>query len=117
MGPRTAIIIGAGPAGLVAAIHLQRLGVRVTVLEAKGRPGGRASSDRHEGFTLNQGPHALFLRGAARREFRRLGFDPAGRLPKALNPLGVTPGGEVRTVIGKGLASLGARTLRAKPEQ
>ncbi|XP_061350780.1 lysine-specific histone demethylase 1 homolog 3-like isoform X2 [Gastrolobium bilobum] len=39
------IVIGAGPAGLTAARHLQRLGFPVTVLEARSRIGGRVFTD------------------------------------------------------------------------
>ncbi|KZV21580.1 lysine-specific histone demethylase 13 [Dorcoceras hygrometricum] len=40
------IIIGAGPAGLTAARHLQRQGFDVIVLEARSRIGGRVYTDR-----------------------------------------------------------------------
>ncbi|XP_058098763.1 lysine-specific histone demethylase 1 homolog 3 [Magnolia sinica] len=40
------IIIGAGPAGLTAARHLQRQGFSVNVLEARNRIGGRVYTDR-----------------------------------------------------------------------
>lgn len=38
-------ILGAGPAGLAAASHLQNLGCEITVYEARGRPGGRVCTD------------------------------------------------------------------------
>jgi monoamine oxidase len=44
--PGTAIVVGAGAAGLAAATHLAEAGQRVTVVEARDRIGGRAwSSD------------------------------------------------------------------------
>ncbi|KAK6115262.1 hypothetical protein DH2020_007531 [Rehmannia glutinosa] len=46
-GPRkNIIVVGAGPAGLTAARHLQRQGFIVTVLEARSRIGGRVFTDR-----------------------------------------------------------------------
>src|SRR4051794_31592392 len=111
MGARTAIVVGAGPAGLVAATHLRRAGAAVTVLEAKGHPGGRAASDHRDGFTLNQGPHALYLGGAARRELAALGIRPAGRIPTgALAPVAVdADGGVHRRGLLRPLTALGAR--------
>ncbi|KAL8524035.1 hypothetical protein ACS0TY_013846 [Phlomoides rotata] len=43
---KNVIVVGAGPAGLTAARHLQRQGFIVTVLEARSRTGGRVFTDR-----------------------------------------------------------------------
>ena len=48
------LVIGAGLAGLNAALTLQEKGVPVTVLEASDRVGGRVTSDLIEGFILDR---------------------------------------------------------------
>ena len=53
------IIIGAGLAGLTAAVHLQRQGKSVKVLEASDRPGGRVKTDEIDGFLLDRGFQVL----------------------------------------------------------
>lgn len=45
----TAVVVGAGPAGLSAAWTLSRAGWRVKLLEARGDAGGRMRSDAMEG--------------------------------------------------------------------
>ncbi|MEZ4883626.1 MAG: NAD(P)/FAD-dependent oxidoreductase [Chitinophagales bacterium] len=52
-------IIGAGLAGLSAAIHLQNEGLSVKVLEASDAVGGRVRTDKVEGFLLDRGFQVL----------------------------------------------------------
>ncbi len=56
-----AIVIGAGFAGLSAAVRLARDGARVLVLEARTRLGGRATAfaDRETGELVDNGQHVL----------------------------------------------------------
>ena len=49
------VVIGAGLAGLSAALTLQDVGAEVTVLESSDRPGGRVASDLIDGFILDRG--------------------------------------------------------------
>jgi phytoene dehydrogenase-like protein len=71
-----AVVVGGGPAGLIAAARLAEAGVATTVLEASSTLGGRAASKRQSGFDLNQGAHALYVGGPGMRELRSLGIDP-----------------------------------------
>ena len=49
------LVIGAGLAGLHAAIQLEAAGVDVTVIEASDRAGGRVTSDVIDGFICDRG--------------------------------------------------------------
>ena len=49
------VVIGAGLAGMNAAIELQKAGPEVVVLEAADRAGGRVQSDLIDGFTCDRG--------------------------------------------------------------
>jgi protoporphyrinogen oxidase len=58
---KTAIIIGAGPAGLTAAIELQRSsGIKPILLEASHEIGGIARTVRYKGNRMDMGPHRFF---------------------------------------------------------
>ena len=48
------VVIGAGLAGLSAALTLQKAGAEVTVLESSDRAGGRIASDLIDGFILDR---------------------------------------------------------------
>lgn len=59
MDKRDILIVGAGIAGLVAARFLQREGLRVSIIEARDRIGGRILSFREGGLTLEAGPEFI----------------------------------------------------------
>ncbi len=109
------IVIGGGPAGLIAACKLAEAGARVTVLEARTGFGGRAASEHRDGFDLNQGPHALYAGGAAMRELRALGVDPPGWNPQSLTRSVLLRGGSLHRTPGspRTLLALGAWLRRA----
>lgn len=81
------IVIGAGFAGLSAAVALADRGARVLVLEGRPHLGGRATSyrDRATGEAVDNGQHVLF--GCYRetwRFLRRLGAEGDVRLEESL---------------------------------
>ena len=49
------VVVGAGLAGMNAAIEMQKTGREVVVLEASDRAGGRVQSDLIDGFTCDRG--------------------------------------------------------------
>lgn len=116
--PRTAIVVGGGPAGLVAAGRLAAGGVDTTLLEASAGLGGRAASERRGGFDLNQGPHALYVGGPAMRELRAMGIDPPRWNPTS--PRSVFLRGGKPTRLPGGSLALGrwlAGVARSRPEE
>ncbi len=55
--PKQVTIVGAGPGGLAAALLLAHAGVDVTVVERRGRVGGRTSTiETEQGFKFDLGP-------------------------------------------------------------
>jgi len=56
------IVIGAGVAGLSAAVRLAQRGARVLVVEERKRPGGRATAflDPQSGEVVDNGQHVVF---------------------------------------------------------
>lgn len=71
------VVIGAGPAGLTAALQLAELGVPVTVIEAGPRVGGLAQTIEYKGFRFDIGGHRFYTKVPAVRDLWRsmLGSD------------------------------------------
>jgi squalene-associated FAD-dependent desaturase len=77
---RRVAVVGAGYAGLAAAMALVREGLIVTLLEANRVPGGRARRVEYRGTTLDNGQHLLL--GAYRETLAAMA--EAGVPPHAL---------------------------------
>lgn len=78
-----ALVLGAGFAGLAAAIELALSGAEVTVVERTGAPGGKAGEVRRRGFRFDTGPSVVTLPEVIAAPFRDAGRD----LPLELRPL------------------------------
>jgi len=75
------VVVGGGLAGLTAAAVIAQAGRRVVVREKRGVLGGNARSVNDDGFTFNQGPHALYRGGAGERVLTALGLGISGGQP------------------------------------
>ena len=93
---RDAVVIGAGAAGLAAALALRKAGCDVLVLEARDAPGGVMQTEMRDGFRFERGPNSFrvgapllaLLRGAGVEAV----IEPAGRASRArylLRPSGL----------------------------
>jgi phytoene desaturase len=73
MKTKSIIVIGAGIGGIVAATHLARRGIKVTVVEKNSRPGGRCDRISREGYHFDTGPTLLVMPLLYEAEFQALG--------------------------------------------
>src|SRR5512141_474263 len=62
---QTAVVVGGGVSGLLAARELARAGIRTTVLEASGAWGGCVGSHVVAGLTLDSGAESFATRSSA----------------------------------------------------
>lgn len=74
------VVVGAGLAGLSAALHLLGAGRRVTVVERAGVPGGRAGLLESGGFRIDTGPTVLTMPDLVEDAFAAVGERMADRL-------------------------------------
>jgi phytoene desaturase len=74
------MVIGAGIAGIAAAAHLARRGVKVTVVEKNSEPGGRCDTFSKDGHRFDTGPTLLVMPLIYEYEFAALGESARGML-------------------------------------
>lgn len=72
-----AVVIGAGAAGLAAALELRSRGRELLVLDAGDRPGGVMRTDRESGFLFERGPNTMLVKGPALAFLHRHGLEAA----------------------------------------
>lgn len=74
------VVVGAGLAGLSAALHLLGAGRRVTVVERDALPGGRAGRLDLDGYRIDTGPTVLTMPDLADEPFAAVGDSLRGRV-------------------------------------
>ena len=78
---RKALIIGAGPGGLAAALLLANAGLDVHVVERLPRVGGRCSALEADGFRFDLGPTFFLYPQVLERIFKQIGRDLHSEIP------------------------------------
>ncbi len=78
---RHAVIVGAGPGGLAAAMLLAKSGVKVTIVEKRDRVGGRTSSWEQDGFKFDVGPTFFLYPRVLKEIFAASGYDLDREVP------------------------------------
>ncbi|MFJ3532531.1 phytoene desaturase [Streptomyces sp. NPDC090132] len=74
------VVVGAGLAGLSAALHLLGAGRQVTVVERDSSPGGRAGLLERGGYRMDTGPTVLTMPDLVEEAFAAVGHTLTGRL-------------------------------------
>jgi phytoene desaturase len=78
------LIIGAGVAGLVAAIRLLKQGFRVSIFEKNSQVGGRMNRLEEQGFKFDTGPTIVMMPEIYREIFEYSGVNPNDYIPMTL---------------------------------
>src|SRR3954465_3436998 len=74
------VVVGAGLAGLAAALHLPGRGRQVTVVERAQHPGGRVGRLDIDGYRLDTGPTVLTMPDIIEDTFAAVGESLCDRL-------------------------------------
>jgi len=119
-----AVVVGAGIAGLAAALELQESVREVFVIDAGDRPGGVMRTDHVAGYVIERGPNTIQIKAPFLRLLDRFGLreallpaQPASRLrfvyrDRELIPVPLSPLGFARTRL---LSARGKLRLLSEP--
>ena len=103
-----AVVVGAGIAGLAAALELQATGHEVTVIDPSDRPGGVMRTDHAGGYVVERGPNTTQVKAPMRAFLEQRGLDEA--------LLRAQPASRLRFVLrGSGVMRIGDEELELRP--
>ena len=108
------VVVGAGIAGLSAAIHAVSSGHHVVLLEKKTKIGGRGTSQNIDGFSLHYGPHLVDKSGPFFRMCKKLSRVKPDVKSIRLDKIEVTGYGPIRPVGNIKQAALNKRAIRKR---
>lgn len=114
------VVIGAGLGGLTASALLARDGYSVLVLEKLPAPGGRYTSEDHDGFKIATGAWALGLHGPQGPVYKTLmdlGCELEIRVPGPPDRVTRIHGEDVPMPESGGLRTVISRVARSKAEE
>ncbi|MEU6810009.1 phytoene desaturase family protein [Streptomyces sp. NPDC046831] len=108
------VVVGAGLAGLAAALHLLGAGRRVTVVEREPLPGGRAGRLTQGGYRIDTGPTVLTMPDIADEALAAVG----DRLADRVELVALHPAYRARFADGSALdVHTGAEAMEAEVER
>ena len=110
------VVVGAGIAGLSAAIHAVTSGHHVVLLEKKTKIGGRGTSQNIDGFSLHYGPHLVDKSGPFFRMCKKLSRVKPDVKSIRLDKIEVTGYGPIRPVGNIKQAALNKRAIRKRSQ-
>lgn len=90
------LVIGAGLAGLSAALAATSAGHHVVVLEKSKRIGGRGTSQHIDGFAIGHGPHFLLNKGPLMKLATKLSTVKIAKSPLRLHRIETVGNGIIR---------------------
>jgi oxygen-dependent protoporphyrinogen oxidase len=113
-----AVVVGAGIAGLAAALELQAHGCEVVIIDPSDRPGGVMRTDHVSGFVIERGPNTTLVSAEMDAFLKRHALVPALRPAEPesrsrflvrggrMVPVPTSPGALVRSELLSGRAKL-----------